>query len=129
MSEHMLVKSATLILLASIGISAAEHQRDWQTGKLLDTDRNRYFAGTFTPAGPNGHGQFGYPLYRAIQDYVIDAGTYIYVAEERVRPKSKPVNLVINAPVKYAIEKRKLYVIDDDGKEHEAQIVKQILKQ
>jgi hypothetical protein len=50
------------------------------------------------------------------------------LAEERVRPRSKPVNLIINAPVRFAIEKRKLYVIDNDGKEHEAQIVKQILK-
>ena len=38
------------------------------------------------------------------------------------------MNLIINAPVRFAIEKRKLYVIDNDGKEHEAQIVKQILK-
>lgn len=128
MKRQMLPKSMVLMLLG-LSISTAAHQRDWQTGKLLDTDRNRYFAGTFTPPGPNGPGQFGYPLYRAFQDYVIDVGTYVYVAEERVRPKSKPVNLVINAAVKYAIEKRKLYVIDNDGKEHEAQIVKQILKQ
>jgi hypothetical protein len=57
----MLAKSVTLLLLASISIAAAERQRDWQTGKLLDTDRNRYFAGTYTPTGPNGPGQFGYP--------------------------------------------------------------------
>ena len=34
----------------------------------------------------------------------------------------------VNGPVKYAIEKRKLYVIDDDGKEHEMEIVKRTLK-
>ena len=40
-----------------------------------------------------------------------------------------PANLTVNAPVKFAIEKRKLFVIDDDGKEHEMEIIKQVLKQ
>jgi hypothetical protein len=81
----MLTRATALLLCAFLGASAAERQRNWQAGKLLDTDRNHYFAGTFTPTGPNGPGQFGYPIYRAVQDYVIDAGTHVYVAEERVR--------------------------------------------
>ena len=36
--------------------------------------------------------------------------------------------LTVNGPVKYAIEKRKLYVIDEDGKEHEMEIVKKTLR-
>jgi hypothetical protein len=32
------------------------------------------------------------------------------------------------APVKVAIEKNKLYLLDEDGKEHEADITKKILK-
>jgi hypothetical protein len=39
---------------------------------------------------------------------------------------SKPANPV-NGPVKYAVEKRKLLVMDEDGKEHEMEIVKKIL--
>jgi len=35
----------------------------------------------------------------------------------------------VNGPVRYAVEKRKLYVIDDDGKEHEMEVVKRILRQ
>jgi hypothetical protein len=31
--------------------------------------------------------------------------------------------------VKFAVEKRKLFVIDEDGKEHEMEIVKKVLKQ
>jgi len=115
---------AFLLLFAGFSAVAAEKNRDWQTGKLVDTDRNRYFAGTYTPPS----GSLTVPIYRAHQDYVIDARTYIYVAEERVSARSKAVNLIIKGPVKFAIEKRKLYVIDNDGKEHEAEIVKQILK-
>ncbi len=32
-------------------------------------------------------------------------------------------------PVKYAVEKLKLFVIDEDGKEHEMEIVRQVLRQ
>jgi hypothetical protein len=31
--------------------------------------------------------------------------------------------------VKFAIEKRKLFVIDEDGKEHEMEIVKNVLRE
>jgi hypothetical protein len=30
--------------------------------------------------------------------------------------------------VKYAVEKRKLYVMDEDGKEHEMEVVKKTLR-
>jgi hypothetical protein len=35
----------------------------------------------------------------------------------------------VNGPVKFAVEKRKLFVIDEDGKEHEMEIVKKVLRQ
>jgi len=59
-----------------------EKKRDWQTGKVLDAQRSRYFA----------------------------------------------ANVTVNAPVKYAVEKRKLYVMDEDGKEHEMEIIKKTLR-
>ena len=36
----------------------------------------------------------------------------------------KAANVTVNGPVKYAVEKRKLYVMDEDSKEHEMEIVK-----
>ena len=51
------------------------------------------------------------------------------MAQQRLRWKwSKPANLTVNGPVKVAIEKDKLFLIGEDGKEHEASIVKKILK-
>jgi hypothetical protein len=60
----------------------------------------------------------------------VEGDTYAYVAQERLRWKwSKPANLTVNGAVKYAVEKQKLSVIDDDGKELEMEIVKKILRQ
>lgn len=69
-------------------------------------------------------------MYRVYETFIIEGETYAYVAQERLRWKwSKPANLTVNGPVKYAVEKRKLYVIDEDGKEHEMEIIKRVLKQ
>ena len=130
----------TLVLIAS----AAEKQRDWQTGKVVDSERNRYFAGTIGNSNTTGtaqaNGDYGTyqgtittthtAVYRVYETFIIEGETYAYVAQERLRWRwSKPANLTVNGPVKYAVEKRKLYVVDDDGKEHEMEIVKRILKQ
>ena len=34
-----------------------------------------------------------------------------------------------NAPVRFAVEKKNLFVIDDDGKERQLDIIKRILRQ
>jgi hypothetical protein len=117
-----------LILIGTFaaGNVAAEKQRDWQTGKVLDTERNRRFTGTYTPQGSG----FGTAVYRTYARYAIETEKYVYLGEERLPWRwSKPAQLIVNTSVKFAIEKRKLYIIDDDGKEHEAKIVKQVLKQ
>lgn len=131
-----------LVLLPSMCF-AAKKQREWQTGKLLDTDRSRYFAGTTGSASSQGSAQVhgntatyngqsngsSVAIYRTYQDYVIESDKYIFVVEERIKWRwSKAARLIVNAPVKFSIEKQKLYLLDDDGKEHETKIVKQILK-
>lgn len=47
----------------------------------------------------------------------------MYTASERLRWRwSKPVDLIVNGPVRFAVEKKKLYLLDEKGKEHEARI-------
>ena len=124
--------------------AGAEKVRDWQTGKVLDSERSRYFAGTVGSANTTGtaqaNGNYGTyqgntnssqtAVYRVFETFLIEGDTYAYLAQERLRWRwSKAANLTVNGPVKYAVEKRKLFVIDEDGKEHEMEIVKKILRQ
>jgi hypothetical protein len=139
---------ALLWLLISIFMlgtaTGAEKQRDWQTGKVLDSERNRYFVGTLGNANTTGtaqiNGNYGTyqgnttssqrAVYKVYETFLIEADTYAYFAQERLHWRwSKPANLTVNGPVKYAVEKRKLFVVDDDGKEHEMEIVKKVLRQ
>jgi hypothetical protein len=111
---------------------------------VLDSQRNRYFVGTVgnanTTRTAQANGNYGTyqgstnssqtALYKVYETFLIEGDTYAYVAQERLRWKwSKPANLTVNGPVEYAVEKQKLFVIDDDGKEHEMEIVKKILRQ
>lgn len=141
MPQRQLRNILVLATLLSIFLYAtAEKQRDWKSGKVLDSERSRYFAGTVGGANTSGtvndNGNYNgttnssqTAIYRVYETFVIEGDTYVYQAQEHIKWRwSKAANLTVNGPVKYAIEKRKLYVIDDDGKEHEMEIVKKTLK-
>ena len=136
---------AVVLLLALTHTAAgAEKKRDWQMGKVLDSQRNSYFAGTLGNANATGtaqaSGDYGtyqgnttisqMAVYRVYETFLIEGETHAYLAQERLRWRwSKPANLTVNGPVKFAVEKRKLFAIDEDGKEHEMEIVKKVLRQ
>ena len=130
---RILVRLFLAAILVSLAV-AAEKERDWQAGTVLDTQRSRYFAGTVGNANTTGtaqtNGNYGtyqgntsssqVAVYRVYETFLIEGNTHAYLAQERLRWRwSKAANLTVNGPVKFAVEKRKLFVIDDDGKEHE----------
>lgn len=136
--------AVALALLLVNQAAGAEKVRDWQTGKVLNAERSRYFAGTVGSANTTGtaqaNGNYGTyrgntsssqtAVYRVYETFLIEGETHAYLAQERLQWRwSKAANLTVNGPVKYAAEKRKLFVIDEDGKVHEMEIVKKILRQ
>jgi len=143
MTRRFWILTLTL-LFSALSVAAKQVERDWKQGKLLSTDEDRYFAGTINSASANGtvndSGDYGTysghtggsqtAIYRVYQSYVIESDTHVYVARERLRWRwSKPANLTINAPIRFAIEKDRMFILDEDGKEHEAKITKKILKE
>lgn len=96
----------------------------WRTGKLVYEDRGGALAGVYS------YGFLSIPLYRNVWTYVVEAEGYTYVAQERigVRAARKPTPFIVNAPVRFALDKGKFYLTDEEGKVHAATIVKQVLK-
>jgi hypothetical protein len=69
------------------------------------------------------------PLYKVYENFIIEGDDIVYVTQERIRWRwSKAAHVTVNGEVKYYVDKRKLHVLDDDGKEHVIEIVKQIQK-
>src|SRR5579872_6079301 len=129
------------IVAISLSAFAGQKKRNWQTGKVLDSQRQRYFAGTVGSGSTSGtvdgdSGTFrgqtdnsSTAVYRVFETFVIEGDQYVYLAQERLRWRwSKAANVTVNGPVQYAVEKRKLYVLDEDGKEHEMEIIKKTLR-
>lgn len=141
MKNVWLALCGVVAILSFQGTVAAEKTHDWQTGMVLDTSRSRYFAGTVGNGNTNGqvsdNGSYSgnsssseTAVYRVYQNFQIEGEQYVYLAQEHLKWRwSKPADLTVNGKVKYAVEKRKLFVIDDEGKDHEMEIVKKVLKQ
>jgi hypothetical protein len=126
-------------LLLARGIPAKEKERNWQTGKVVDMNRDKTYAGTVenasgsaTSSGNTTYGQANgssTAVYRVYETYAIEAGDYVYVCEEHIKWRwSKPAVLTVNGPVQFAIEKDRIYIKSEDGSEHETKIIKKVLK-
>jgi len=92
-------RSVSTVLVPPVDEISGEQSRRWQTGKVLDTERSRYFAGTVgsanTTANAQTYGSYGTyqgqtntsqtALYRTYQTFLIEGETYAYLARERLR--------------------------------------------
>jgi hypothetical protein len=136
-----------LVVLSLFGLivpamTAAEKKRDWQIGQVLDAQMGTAYAGSTSRSTPvpgiKPDGRYSTQastVTNTSADYdvsfivTVQGDTLIYVASERITVlHRKAANLTVNAPVKFAIEKDKLFVVDEDGKEHESHINKKILR-
>jgi len=134
---------AVLLLIGLVpAVTAAEKKRDWQMGKVLDAQVVKTYAGSSSHSTPlpglKADGKYSTEastVTNTTADYdtnlivTIQGDTRVYIASERITLRNRhAANLTVNAPVKYAVEKNKLFLLGEDGKEHEAHITKQILR-
>jgi len=144
MSKLRLWVTFCLLAVVCVTSSRATKNPNWLDGKVLDTTRNRYFAGTVSNSNESGsvyaNGNnatyegsstgSNIAVYRVYANYVIDGGDTVYLLEERLHFRwSKAANLTVNGPIKYYIDGRKMHFIDDQGKERTVEIIKKTLKQ
>jgi hypothetical protein len=130
-----MLKIVLMTALAGALCIAGSKDKDWQTGKVLDTAWNPYFksilegsaadaanAGAPTPYRINERGTAA----ESVRDkYVIETEDQVFLVE-RVRLKlSSAANVKNYSNVKVAVEKDKLWLVDADGKQHQTKIVEQ----
>ncbi|MEO7005105.1 MAG: hypothetical protein ABI064_06665 [Acidobacteriaceae bacterium] len=125
-----------IFLVSTLALAA---NRQWQSGKLLNTEQQKVTEGSTTTYHTNSeakrkHGKSNYSENTTAttndnvdtyEIYTIQGPERTYVAREKLLfPWSKPANVVVGAEVKYAIDGRKLYILDEEQKQHKASIVK-----
>jgi hypothetical protein len=130
---------AWMLLLIAAGAFCADSSRNWQSGTLLETEKEQVRQGTTKTSNTEGKAKTkgnktDYSEtttstttedYDTFQVYTIQGDGKTYFAREKLNfPWSKPANVTVGEKVKYAVEKNKLYLLDDDGKQHKAGISK-----
>jgi hypothetical protein len=121
MKRQIVVMFVALWLCALASPGVADKKRDWQEGKLIDVSNEPYTYGSVVN-GTGGIHQGEHITYR------IDDGKYIYTAKHSHRRHDKALPVTVNDKVKFAIEKEKVFILDEDHKEHELKFVKKTLK-
>jgi hypothetical protein len=142
----MRINTRSLLFVAVFGSVAAfgATTRQWQTGRLLDTEQQKVTEGSTTTYNSDGQEKYkrGKTDYSqnsratttdnvdTYEVYTIQVQDKTYIAREKLLfPWSKPANVTVGGDIKYAIEGRRLYILDDDQKEHKASITKQSVSQ
>ncbi|MBY0356560.1 MAG: hypothetical protein K2W82_01050 [Candidatus Obscuribacterales bacterium] len=131
-----------LSLYSPVEVLSRNKERDWHEGTLIDLQTSRDLvkynytgsANTFNNQNYSSQTSFSdasiQPQYRVYDTIKIEDAERTYLASRDLPWRwSKSPNLVINGPVKFAIEKRKLFVVDNDGKEYVMSITRQVQKQ
>ena len=133
----MLLRITCLIALGAALTPAAPKNRDWQTGTLLDTSDNLYFGrASSRPADTSmsfGDARTGSELHVGtrspgdnfvLDQFVVESETDVYLVQIMRIRSEKPLQLPANMPVKFAVEKKKLWLLDANGAEHQTTVVK-----
>jgi len=142
MHRRRLVYVSAVVVLVSV-LSAVASTRIWQSGTLTGTEQEKVKEGSTKTSSTEGSAkdkgnktEFSKDTtttttdnYETYQIYTIENDKKVYVAKEHLLfPWSKSANETVGETVKFAAEKNRLYILDHDGKEHKATVVKVSMK-
>jgi hypothetical protein len=119
----------TAACLLACCATAATPKRVWKTGILLETSHTRdpeprdVTINNNLGPGPTLVRRRG-PL--TWQEFRIEDGDYRYVVRCPLGAYRTP-NVTVNGPIKYAMEKGRFYILDEDGKEWEMAVLEKAL--
>ncbi len=130
----------TLWILCMAAASLAAKDRAWQTGQLLDKNYNSYFkvSQTSNSGGPSAasfvSGDNGMLATNtrasegevSFEDYILQSTDVVYLVEFAHFKTFQLPNLSVLQPVKFAIDKNRIYIMDLDRHEFETSILKQV---
>jgi hypothetical protein len=117
------------ILIAVLCLSALlwAAERVWQTGTWRDAQVKRpkivFGMSPNTPGtgAPRGSG----PATQEVRTYVIETETVRFEVRENTSVDGPHLDVVIGEPVQFSVEKKTVWVKDEDGREHKLSLVKQ----
>jgi hypothetical protein len=129
------MKTSAALLIAMLATSAWAKDRIWQDGSLLDTRSNKYFPGIDSSGEADRA-----PSSRMFSDtstaqtntiydrYVVESGDAVYLVERGRFKSAKPSLLRPYLSIKFAVDKKKVWLLDEEGRELETTVLKRVDK-
>lgn len=129
------MKLKTAMLIAMLATAAWAKDRIWQDGSLLDTRGNKYFPSIDAsgeadraPSSQMFTNAQTVPTNTVYDRYVVESGDAVYLVERGRFKSSKPSLLRPYLSIKFAIDKKKIWLLDEEGRELETTILKRVDK-
>jgi uncharacterized protein YcfJ len=112
----------------------------WQTGKLVDTEKQEVPTGSTTTYNTDTQAKNGGYSRNSTahtneetdtyQVFTIQTHSKTYIVRQKLNfPWSKPANITLGEDVKFTVQGNKMTILDDDQKQQKATIVKASLTQ
>ena len=129
------IRLAAALLPAVLLASTLALANAWQTGKLMDTEKQEVPTGSTTHYNTDAKANNGRYSQNSTAHTTDDTDTYqvftiqthtkTYIVRQKLNfPWSKPANIALGEEVKFTIQGNKMTILDDDQKQQKATIVK-----
>jgi len=118
---------SALVIVVFSAVSMAK-DRAWITGTLVNAQTESGSRNIGIPptiiTGPKIK-----TLRNDVTYYTLDDGKFRWVVSRHMTKKDdKPLDVTIDSPVKFAIEKKDCYLLDNQGEEHKLKVERKTLK-
>jgi len=112
--RRLLYSALVFVVFSAVSIAK---DRAWRTGTLVNAETERDSRSIGIPptiiTGPKIK-----TLRNDVTYYTIDDGKYRWVVSRHMTKKDdKPLDVTVDAPVKFALEKKNCYLLDNQGEE------------
>jgi hypothetical protein len=129
------IRLTSALLSALLLTTTVALANSWQTGKLMDTEKQEVPTGSTTHYNTDAQAKNGKYSQNTTahttdetdtyQVFTIETPTKTYIVREKLNfPWSKPANIALGEQVKFMVQGNKMTILDDDQKQHKASIVK-----
>ena len=117
-----------LALCLSLSVWAAE--RAWQKGTLRDLQvkRPKVVFGVAPNSPSTGAPRTSPPATQEVRTYIIETDTARFELRENTTMDAPLMDILVGEPVQFAVEKKTVWMKDQNGREHKLSLVKETKK-
>jgi hypothetical protein len=134
------IRRTAMLLPALLLTTTLALANSWQTGKLVDTEKQEVPTGSTTTYNTDAKANNGRYSQNSTahtneetdtyQVFTIQTHTKTYIVRQKLNfPWSKPANIALGEDVKFTVQGNKMTILDDDQKQQKATDVKASLTQ